>query len=73
MATQSKASTCSDRIESNGVLQDVRQLSETLNCSTRHIYRLVDSGKMPKPVRLGSLVRWPRAVIEEWIAAEKMR
>ncbi|MBL8854883.1 MAG: helix-turn-helix domain-containing protein [Planctomycetaceae bacterium] len=39
-----------------------------LGCSTRHVYRLVDSGRMPRPIKLGSLIRWPRAVIEQWIA-----
>ena len=39
-----------------------------LGCSTRHVYRLADSGRMPRPIKLGSLVRWPRAVIEQWIA-----
>jgi len=50
-------------------LIDVQQLAELLSCSTRHVYRLSDAGKMPGPVRLGSLVRWNRAAIEEWIAA----
>ena len=40
-----------------------------LSCSPRHIYRLVDAGKMPPPVRLGALVRWNRATIDAWIAA----
>jgi excisionase family DNA binding protein len=39
-----------------------------LGCSKRHVYRLADSGRMPRPVKLGSLIRWPRAVIEKWIA-----
>ncbi len=39
-----------------------------LGCSTRHVYRLADSGRMPRPIKLGTLVRWPRAVIEQWIA-----
>ncbi len=39
-----------------------------LSCSIRHVYRLADSGRMPRPIKLGSLVRWPRAVIEQWIA-----
>jgi excisionase family DNA binding protein len=38
-----------------------------LGCSTRHVYRLADSGRMPRPIKLGSLVRWPRVVIEQWI------
>jgi excisionase family DNA binding protein len=39
-----------------------------LGCSARHVFRLADSGRMPRPIKLGSLVRWPRAVIEKWIS-----
>jgi excisionase family DNA binding protein len=39
------------------------------DCSVRHVYRLVDSGRMPRPVKLGSLVRWRRVELEAWIAA----
>ncbi len=45
------------------------QVAAILNCSTRTVYRLVDSGRMPPPCRLGGLVRWNAAVIEAWIAA----
>lgn len=50
-------------------LLDVRAVAALLGgCSTRHIYRLADSGRMPPPVKLGSLVRWRRAELEVWIA-----
>jgi excisionase family DNA binding protein len=48
-------------------LLDVRQVSEMLGCSPRHIFRLADAGKMPAPVRVGCLVRWSRTVIDSWI------
>jgi predicted DNA-binding transcriptional regulator AlpA len=41
--------------------------TEYLGCSPRHVNRLADSGRRPRPVKLGSLIRWPRAVIEQWI------
>ena len=50
-------------------LGDVRSVAEALDCSPRHIYRLCDSGRMPAPVRLGSLVRWDLEEIDRWIAA----
>jgi excisionase family DNA binding protein len=50
-------------------LLDVQQVADLLNCSTRHVYRLADAGRMPQPVRLGALVRWPRQGIEDWIAS----
>ena len=39
-----------------------------LACSPRSIYRLADAGRIPPPVRIGGLVRWPRAMLEKWIA-----
>jgi excisionase family DNA binding protein len=50
-------------------LIDVRAVAVLLGCSTRHVYRLTDAERMPAPVRLGALIRWRRAEIEEWIAA----
>jgi len=45
----------------------VQDVAKLLNCSTRSVYRLSDSGRMPRPVKLGALVRWPKAVVENWI------
>jgi excisionase family DNA binding protein len=50
-------------------LVDVQGVAELLDCSARHVTRLSDAGKMPQPVRLGGLVRWSAAAIDEWIAA----
>ncbi len=36
-------------------------------CSTRHVYRLSDSGRMPRPLKLGALVRWRRAELIKWL------
>ncbi|TWT92176.1 helix-turn-helix transcriptional regulator [Neorhodopirellula pilleata] len=47
-------------------VDDVAELY--LNCSGRHVRRLVDAGRMPKPIRLGSLVRFLRSDIEQWLA-----
>jgi excisionase family DNA binding protein len=46
----------------------VHEVAGMLSCSARTVYRLCDSGRMPRPVKLGSLVRWPREVVEQWIA-----
>ena len=50
-------------------LLDVKAVAALLGCSSRHVYRLTDAGRMPAPVRLGALIRWRRAEIEEWIAS----
>ena len=51
-------------------LLDVEEVATLLlNCSVRHVYRLCDSGKMPKPTKLGALNRWSKKTILEWITA----
>ena len=50
-------------------LLDVQAVAALLDVSKQHVRRLCDAGKMPRPVRLGSLVRWRRADVESWIAA----
>lgn len=47
-------------------LIDVRDVATMLSCSSRTIRRLADSARMPRPVRVGALLRWSRAAIEEW-------
>jgi excisionase family DNA binding protein len=49
-------------------LLDVRAVAALLDCSSRHVYRMADAGQMPSPLRLGSLVRWSRQTVEQWIA-----
>lgn len=49
---------------------DVNGLSEMLGCSTRHTYRLANAGRIPKAIKLGSLVRWPGAAIKKWLENE---
>lgn len=46
----------------------VHDVARMLNCSARTVYRLCDSGRMPRSVKLGTLVRWQREAIEQWIA-----
>lgn len=52
----------------SAALLDVNAVSDLLQCSPRHVYRMADSGRMPRPVRLGALVRWNRQVLLDWIA-----
>ena len=53
--------------QSESILLDVTSVAELLGCSTRHVRRLADAGKMPRPGKLGALVRWSRLEIEDWI------
>ena len=57
-----------ETIQEDTVLLSVKNVANMLGCSTRHVYRLSDAARMPRPVKLGSLVRWSRVVVEDWIA-----
>ena len=50
------------------LLLDVKAVARFLSCSARHVYRLADSGRMPRPQKLGALVRWDRIELEKWLA-----
>lgn len=47
----------------------VQKVARLLGCSARTVYRLADSGRMPRPVKLSALVRWSRQEIEQWVAS----
>jgi len=49
-------------------LLNVNSVAQLLSCSTRHVYRLADSGQMPQPRKLGALVRWDREELERWLS-----
>jgi len=50
-------------------LLDVDQVAALCGCSTRHVRRLADAGRMPAPVKLGALIRWRRADLDAWLDA----
>lgn len=56
-----------DHVNSPQTLLDVQTVATTLACSTRHVYRLCDAGRMPRPLKLGALVRWRKDDIDKWI------
>ncbi len=50
-------------------LLDVKTVAALLGISSRQVYRLADCRKIPRPVRLGSLVGWRRAEPADWLDA----
>lgn len=48
-------------------LLDVKQTAKLLNTSARTVYRLTVAGKMPRPLKLGALVRWRAGELRFWI------
>tara|TARA_B100000925_G_C21619680_1_gene308332 strand:+ start:89 stop:334 length:246 start_codon:yes stop_codon:yes gene_type:complete len=69
MITQTTVIDSSADAKPSSIMLTVDQLAAMLNCSSRHVYRLCDTKRMPPPVRLGMLVRWNRNVIDRWINA----
>ena len=49
-------------------LLDKRAVAALLLCSIRTVDRLADAGKMPRPVRVGALVRWRPEELAQWLA-----
>ena len=50
-------------------LLDVITVAALFGCSVRHVYRMSDAGRMPRPVKLGQLVRWRRTELMSWLDA----
>jgi predicted DNA-binding transcriptional regulator AlpA len=48
-------------------LVDVEGVALLLACSPRHVYRMSDCGRMPRPFKLGRLMRWRRREVLGWI------
>lgn len=51
------------------VLIAIEDVAAILGCSTRHVRRLVNSNRIPRPVKLGALLRWIKTDVDQWIAA----
>ena len=47
---------------------NTHDVAKMLRCSARTVRRLADAGRMPRPRKLGALVRWSRKQVEGWIA-----
>lgn len=53
----------------DAALLDVKAVAALLGVSCRTVRRLSDSGRMPRPLRLGGCIRWSRSDVEAWIAS----
>ncbi len=67
MAELNTAPTAQAVTAAESALLDVNAVAALCACSTRHIRRLADAGMMPRPVKLGALVRWSRAEVQRWL------
>ena len=50
-------------------LLSVKELAKILSLSVRTVWRLRSAGKLPKPLTIGSSVRWIESEISAWIRA----
>lgn len=53
--------------DGNGrTMLSVTDLAKRWGCSERHVRRMADSGRCPRPIKFGSLLKWPLKGIEKW-------
>jgi excisionase family DNA binding protein len=62
----------SSNVESRTAAEDVRliaadELASMLDVSTRTVWRLLSTGRLVQPVRIGGSVRWRLDEVRDWI------
>lgn len=55
--------------DDKGLLIDTRAATKLLNVSARTIWQMTHTGKMPKPIKIGRLVRWSYEELQAWVKA----
>ena len=55
------------RGDDGSLLIGVDDVARLLMCSSRTVRRVAEAGRMPKPVRIGTLLRWNREQIRDWV------
>jgi excisionase family DNA binding protein len=48
----------------------VKDLSQMLQCSQRHIWRQIDLDAIPGKFLVGRLVRFSRTIVDAWLAGQ---
>jgi excisionase family DNA binding protein len=51
------------------LLVDTNQVAKLLQVSPRTVWKMQDTGEMPKPIRIGRAVRWGFEEIKAWVDA----
>lgn len=50
-----------------GELLTKKQIAHSLKLSSRSIDRKISRGEFPKGMKIGSLVRWPKSLVDNWV------
>ncbi|MCD7896461.1 MAG: helix-turn-helix domain-containing protein [Planctomycetaceae bacterium] len=58
-----------EKTSNNDVLNTATETAKICGVSRSSLYKLVSSGRAPKPIKLGRASRWARQGILDWIAA----
>ena len=64
----SKRSSNPSQQAGTSLLIDVHTTADLCGTSVRSVYRWVEKGVLPKPVRVNGNSRWRRTTINEWVA-----
>lgn len=52
----------------DALMLSMKDVARLMQCSDKHVVNLRKQARMPQCTKLGTLVRWPRTLIEAWIA-----
>jgi len=55
-----------DRVEP--LLINASQFAGLLQVSSRTLWRMLSAGRLPKPIRVGGIVRWRVCEVKGWVA-----
>ena len=44
-----------------------QEIALVLACSPKHVHTLTKRGFLPKPAKIGTLARWPKKIIDQWL------
>jgi predicted DNA-binding transcriptional regulator AlpA len=68
-SVQLKAPPMSKDAESENLLLDTKQVAKLLSIGERTLWRHANSGRVLKPIKVGSAVRWNARELRQWVEA----
>ncbi len=58
------------RLKALAATYTAEDIGGILQCSTRHVRRMIDAREIPGMIRIGRLVRFHRGIVDEWLATK---